>query len=186
MALVVNLFGVPGCGKSTGAAYLFYRLKAAGINAELVTEFAKDKVWEENSTALSNQAYIFGKQAYKIARCADKVDVVITDSPLPLCVFYNKDPVLGEDFNKVVMNVFNSYTNINFLLHRVKPYNPSGRLQTEKESDAMHKPIKKLLDDNNIKYVQNVPGNKDGYKRMFEYIMASLNTQKIMKERKER
>ena len=44
--LVVNLFGAPGAGKSTGAAYIFSQLKMAGINAELVTEFAKDKVWE--------------------------------------------------------------------------------------------------------------------------------------------
>ena len=62
-ALVVNLFGVPGAGKSTGAAYIFYRLKSAGVNAELVTEFAKDKVWEENDEVFKNQAYIFGKQS---------------------------------------------------------------------------------------------------------------------------
>ena len=44
--LVVNLFGAPGSGKSTGAAYIFSQLKIAGVNAELVTEFVKDKVWE--------------------------------------------------------------------------------------------------------------------------------------------
>lgn len=44
--LIINLFGAPGAGKSTGAAYVFSQLKAAGVNAELVTEFAKDKVWE--------------------------------------------------------------------------------------------------------------------------------------------
>ena len=33
--LVVNLFGAPGAGKSTGAAYIFSKLKMAGINAEL-------------------------------------------------------------------------------------------------------------------------------------------------------
>ena len=46
--LVVNLFGTPGAGKSTGAAYIFSNLKMRGINAELVTEFAKDMVWEDN------------------------------------------------------------------------------------------------------------------------------------------
>ena len=46
--LIINLFGAPGAGKSTGAAYVFSQLKAAGVNAELVTEFAKDKVWERN------------------------------------------------------------------------------------------------------------------------------------------
>ena len=105
--IVVNLFGVPSAGKSTGAAYIFAKLKMKGINAELITEFVKDKVWEENKEVFKNQAYIFGKQSFKISRCKDKVDVLITDSPLPLSIFYNKDEVLGEDFNKVVMNVFN-------------------------------------------------------------------------------
>lgn len=40
---VINLFGQPGAGKSTGAAYIFSQLKLRGINAELVTKFAKDK-----------------------------------------------------------------------------------------------------------------------------------------------
>lgn len=64
--LVVNLFGAPGAGKSTGAAYIFSKLKMAGINAELVTEFAKDKVWEESKAVFENQAYIFGKQQPRI------------------------------------------------------------------------------------------------------------------------
>jgi len=38
--IVINLFGVPSAGKSTGAAYIFSQLKMAGVNAELVTEFA--------------------------------------------------------------------------------------------------------------------------------------------------
>ena len=42
--LVVNLTGAPGAGKSTGAAYVFSQLKMRGINCELVTEYAKDKV----------------------------------------------------------------------------------------------------------------------------------------------
>ena len=41
--IIVNLFGVPGAGKSTGAAYIFSQLKMKGINAELITEFAKEK-----------------------------------------------------------------------------------------------------------------------------------------------
>lgn len=55
--LIVNLFGVPGAGKSTGAAYIFSCIKMAGVNAELITEYAKDKVWERNDEAFRNQAY---------------------------------------------------------------------------------------------------------------------------------
>lgn len=61
MTKVINLFGGPGCGKSTGAAYIFSLLKMKGMNVELVTEFAKDKTWEHNSKALTCQPYVFGK-----------------------------------------------------------------------------------------------------------------------------
>ena len=47
-ALVINLFGGPGCGKSTIAALLFGKLKQNGINCEMALEYAKDKVWEES------------------------------------------------------------------------------------------------------------------------------------------
>ena len=99
--IVINLYGAPGAGKSTGAAYLFSQLKLAGINAELVTEFAKDKAWEESKAVFENQVYLFGKQYFRMSRVDVKVDVVVTDSPLLLSSYYNKDEiVLGEDFDK--------------------------------------------------------------------------------------
>lgn len=54
LPIVVNLFGQPGAGKSTLAAYTFAKLKMMNVNCELVTEFAKDKTWEKNFTVLSN------------------------------------------------------------------------------------------------------------------------------------
>lgn len=122
--LIINLFGAPGAGKSTGAAYVFSQLKAAGVNAELVTEFAKDKVWEGTKAVFENQAYIFGKQYFRISRLEGKVDVVITDSPILLSAFYNdNDHVLGEEFDKLVSKVFDYYNRIDVFVHRVKPFN---------------------------------------------------------------
>ena len=86
--LIVNLYGGPGTGKSSGAAYIFSKLKMAGIDAEYVTEFAKDKVWENNTEAFKCQFYISGKQAFRISRCFGKVDVIITDSPIVLGKIY--------------------------------------------------------------------------------------------------
>lgn len=173
--LVVNLFGVPSAGKSTGAAYIFSKLKMAGLNAELVTEYAKDKVWEDNKEVFKpdNQCYIFGKQFFRISRCRDKVDVVVTDSPLPLCVFYNHSDVLGEDFNKTVMRVFNSFDNVNYLLLRAKPYNPKGRLQTEAESDALKEPIVNMLKNREIKYTE-MRGLQEDYDKIVEQILSKL------------
>lgn len=168
--IVVNLFGGPGSGKSTGAAYIFSMLKMQGINCELVTEFAKDKTWEHNMEALSNQAYVFGKQCYRISRCANQVDVIITDSPLALSTIYNNDPKLGETFNKMVLEVFNSYNNVNYMLLRTKPYNPVGRNQTEEESDAISKNIESMLKDNNIDFLYDC-GDIEGYNRIVEEVL---------------
>lgn len=173
--IVINLFGVPSAGKSTGAAYIFSKIKMAGINAELITEFAKDKVWEENSEVFKpdNQCYLFGKQFYKMSRCRDKVDVIITDSPLPLCILYNKSEVLGEEFNKTVMNCYNSFNNIAYLLLRDKPYNARGRLQTEEESDALKEPLTNLLESREIQYT-TVKGNVEEYDKIANHIIHDI------------
>lgn len=162
--LVINLFGAPGAGKSTGAAIIFAELKKRGVNAELVTEFAKDKTWEHNAMALGCQEYIFGKQSYRLARCKADVDVIVTDSPLPLSLLYTNDPALLSDnaFQKVVMNVFNSYNNLSYFVNRVKPYNPKGRNQTERESDVLAAELKKLLSENNISCME-ILGDDAGY-----------------------
>lgn len=172
--MIVNLFGVPGAGKSTGAAYIFSRLKMEGVNCELVTEFAKDKVWEQTEKVFKNQAYIFGKQSFKISRCHDKVDVVITDSPLPLSIFYNHDPRLTENFNNAVMDFFNSYKNLNYLLLRTKPYNPVGRMQTEEESNNLKQPMIDLLVSRGIDYKEEF-GEVEGYERIVSDILYELS-----------
>ena len=58
MTILCNIYGGPGSGKSTSAAGVFSLLKTHGVNAELVTEFAKDLVWEGRDVTLDNQPYI--------------------------------------------------------------------------------------------------------------------------------
>lgn len=171
--LLINLYGAPGAGKSTGAAYIFSQLKLAGINAELVTEFAKDKVWEGNKAVFENQAYIFGKQYFKISRCADKVDVIVTDSPLMLSTIYNNNPVLGEDFDNVVRNVAKSFNTKNYFITRVKPYNPVGRNQTEAESNVIADEVKHMLDMEKIEYAE-YPGTISGYDCIVKDILKTI------------
>ena len=88
--IVVNLYGQPSCGKSTGAAYIFSQLKMRGIDTELVTETAKDIVWEHNDTALTNQLYILGLHSQRFWRLRNQVRVIVTDSPILLTEIYNR------------------------------------------------------------------------------------------------
>lgn len=169
MTKVINLFGGPGCGKSTGAAYIFSLLKMKGMNVELVTEFAKDKTWEHNSKALTCQPYVFGKQSYRMDRCADEVDIIITDSPLFLSAMYNFDSDIEPEFTQMVIKKFNEFENYNFFLKRLKEYNPKGRNQTEEEAKELDNKIKTNLNKFNIEY-EEVNGCKEGY----EYILNSI------------
>jgi adenylate kinase family enzyme len=175
--IVVNLYGGPGAGKSTGAAYVFSRLKMAGINAELVTEFAKDKVYEENAEVFKNQVYILGKQSFRMSRLKDKVDVIVTDCPLFLSAYYNTDPILGDDFNKVVMNVFGQYDNMNFFVDRVKAYNPSGRFQDEKGSDKVATELEKMMTKYGLKF-EIVSGDSTGYNYVLDKVFKRLGVEK--------
>ncbi len=171
--VVINLTGAPGAGKSTGAAKLFYELKMLGINCELVSEFAKDKTWEHNATALNCQEYIFGKQSYRLKRCRDEVDVIITDSPLPLTIIYTKDAQIKKPLTELVMAIYNSYDNLNFFINRVKPYNPKGRNQTAEESDALSSEIKNLYQQLSIPYTE-INGDSEGYNTAIAMILAKL------------
>ena len=173
--IVVNLTGAPGAGKSTGAAKIFSELKMLGINCELVGEFAKDKTWEHNDTALRCQEYVFGKQSYRLARCRDDVDVIVTDSPLPLTIIYTHDEKIVGPLTDLVMTIFNSYDNINFFINRTKPYNPKGRNQTAEESDALSAEIKNLYQQLNIPYTE-INGDSEGYEAAITKVITKLNS----------
>ncbi|TYO65512.1 hypothetical protein FXV83_16395 [Bradyrhizobium hipponense] len=61
MALVINLIGGPGSGKSTTAAGLFFLMKLAGLKAELVVEYAKELSYDENWSTLKNQLHVLAE-----------------------------------------------------------------------------------------------------------------------------
>lgn len=154
--IVVNLIAAPGTGKSTIAAGIFEKLKWNNVNAELVTEFAKDKVWEENPAPFKDggQLYLLGKQFYRMHRCRENVDVIVTDSPLCLASYYLRqihDPQVITDvksFDNIVKNLIDSFDNMNFFLNRKKKYNPKGRFQTEEESDKIAAELWDFFTDN--------------------------------------
>ena len=173
--LVVNLYGAPGAGKSTGAAYIFSRLKMAGVNAELVTEFAKDKVWEESKAVFQNQQYIFGKQYFRLTRLDGKVDVVITDSPILLSAYYGGNEThIAREFNQFVEVVANeAFDHYDAFIHRVKPYNPAGRFQNEEESDGIASELEFFLSNKHVD-LHHYNGDIEGYDQIVDDILRMM------------
>jgi hypothetical protein len=151
---VINLFAGPCVGKSTTAAGLFYHMKCMGLEVELVQEYAKDMVWEQRHNILEDPIYVFAKQQRRIARLKNhKLDWVITDSPIPLGLVYTKPEDLTAPFAQMVMHVFNSYDNHNFLLTRNVTYNPNGRNQkTVQEAEQIDLKLQHMLAQNQILY----------------------------------
>lgn len=150
---VISLYAGPGSGKSTTAAGLFFKMKSLGINSELVTEYAKKLAWEKNDKLCMDQLYVTAKQNRGLERLRGQVDYAITDSPLPLAIHYAGDYHL-KTFEPLVMELFNSYENINFFLNRKKKYNPAGRFQNEEEAIQIDFSIKKLMFKHNIPFVE--------------------------------
>lgn len=152
----------------------FLSWKWCGIDAEYVTEFAKDKVWENNKEAFKCQFYISGKQSFRISRCFGKVDVIITDSPIRLGKVYadlNNKPKLGDACVEEA-DVYRE-NSIEILLRRVQPYYPNGRNQTEDEAIAIDKTLKQMLTEQNVSFVE-YDGNEIGYNEIFNYILERL------------
>lgn len=145
MTRIVNLFGGPGCGKSTSKAGLFYRMKLAGLKVESVDEYAKELTYDEDWDRLSKQGHVTRTQERRQRRLIDKVDWVVTDSPLLLGIFYvngeQATPALFEDIERM----FNRYENVNVYINRVKPYAPYGRSQSEDEARVLDTRIRSFM-----------------------------------------
>lgn len=149
--IVINLIGEPGSGKSTTAAGLFYKLKKLNINCEMALEYAKDKVYEESFKTMDDQLYIFGKQYHRMWRLKDTVDVIITDSPLLVSIYYNKTK--SNYFDDLVIEQYNKFNNLLYILKRDGiTFQQEGRIQNEEESKQIDIEIKNILDKNRIDY----------------------------------
>lgn len=142
--IVLNMFGGPGAGKSTTAAGVFALMKEAGMSVELVTEFAKDATWEERHNLLAVQEYILAEQNLRLRRLVGKVQFAVTDSPLLLSTIYT-DIDYPVSFRWFVEDMFNSYSNFNFLIKRTKPYVQIGRNQDEDQARRIDAQIASTL-----------------------------------------
>lgn len=149
---VINYFGAPSSGKSTLAAGVFYKLKMLGHDVELVTEFAKELVWQKREKCLGDQFYVIAQQHHRMWTLNGQVDFIITDSPILLGLIY-QSASYPDSFGKFLIDIHNEYVSSNYFLERDFEFSNNGRRHDEVQSYSIHNAIKKMLNDNNIETI---------------------------------
>ena len=169
--IVINLFGGPSSGKTTMAAGLFRLLKTMNKKVELVQEFAKDLVWENNLGKLSDQFYVTANQNSKLHNLkSHDLDYVVTDSPILLGIAYRPDDYI-KSFDNFLLDLYNSYNNFNVLVNRCTKFEEIGRKHNIDESIALDSKIKNILDNNNLMYT-SVTGNDEGLEKVYNSLIG--------------
>ena len=179
MTKIVNLFGGPGIGKSSIASGLTYKLKKQHINCDNPYEFPKLLAWDENHSAIRDQLFVLANQHRGIVKSYGKVDYIILDSPILLSLtyksYYKSDQypstLYGENFDKVVLDIYNQYENINIVLGRGNgKHNDNERYQNLTESIELDNVIEDTLKNNNLPY-HKIKVNGKTVKNILEIIL---------------
>lgn len=133
----INLFGSAGAGKSTTALGVAHILKINGYKVEYVSEYAKQLVMSGCQNLLTHQEHVFTNQLFQMNILKNKdLDFIVTDSPLLLSAFYGKKyKTSTENLEKLVIEHFNNFDNVNYFIERTHDYDNVGRIQNEEESD---------------------------------------------------
>ena len=155
--ICVNLFAGAGAGKSTCASGIFTLLKHHNVNAELITEYAKDLVWEGRLHLNRSDLEIFTEQLKRQHRLKGKVDVMVTDSPILLSSVYIEPT--DELFHATVMREFKKYNNFNFFIKRVKPYMKIGRAETKNGAKKIDDKVVEFLDGEQVQFETRLGDN---------------------------
>lgn len=169
--LVVNILAGPGAAKSTTASTAHGLLKMHNITSEYVDEFAKLLFWEDRLGKNRNDIQIFAEQHQKQHRLNGKVDVMITDSPLLLSAIYRSPK--DELFDALVLREFKRYDNLNFFIHRVKPYIKRGRAQTKSGAQIIDERTLEFLRDNQIQF-EEILGDHNATNHIVSKVLEKL------------
>ncbi len=153
---VINIYGGPGVGKSTTALHLVAELKKRGINADYVSEYAKELVYAKSFSKLDgsvqNQREIFHKQKSRLDITLEGVEVAVTDAPLLLNAVYLKEK--SNSYTQDVLKKYNEYKNFNIVIERdlSAPFEPEGRIHNLEESIEKDAEMISMLSTNQIPF----------------------------------
>jgi len=173
--LVINLIGGPCSGKSTISAELFARLKKMGIHTELVSEYIKERIYEENKTITTHQIAIFGMEHYSITNKIGKVDVIVHDGSFINNIIYKQEDNL--EFDKLIVSEYKKFNNLDFFIKRGNiEFEEYGRIHNQKQSKELDKIIKSTYNKYELKYIE--VESRDAVDKIIPIVLRRLEEMK--------
>ena len=170
--LVINLIGGPCSGKSTVAAELFARLKKMSIKTELVSEYIKDRIYEENKTMPNNQIAIFGMEHYNISNKLGKVEVIVHDGSFINNILYKKED--NQEFDNLIVSEYHKFNNLDFFIKRGNiEFEDYGRIHNYEQSLELDEKIKQLYNNCGADFIE--VESRDAVDKIIPIVLKKLN-----------
>ena len=168
---IINLYGGPGAGKSTSAAYLYYLLKCQNANVELVREYVKDWAWEGRAFGAYDEIYFLGKQVRHESMLFGKVNWIVTDAPVYMTAYYASiycSSTLAQGIKATADSFYqqaaeDGHQHLHIMLNRIRPYIQEGRYQSESQAHAVDDGVVSMLHNSGITLV-NANSDEDSLK----------------------
>ena len=153
---VINIIGGPGSDKSLFSSAIVLHLSLHGKTVEIVPDYAKALVWQQNFSVLKNQYFIAQQQFDHF---------LIDECSLPQLLFYNEN--YDENICDVsktrdqILQWYRQNDNINILVQRgQKKYVRTGRFQDEEQAREVDQGLQAILEREHLPYTVLPPDVK--------------------------
>jgi hypothetical protein len=162
---VVNLIGGPGCDKSLITSAIILFLKLHNKTVEVIPDFAKSLVWQQNFQVLKNQYYIAQRQFEMLSLFDGQVQYLITECSLPQVLYYNENYLdnicdIGKTRTQI-LDWYGQFNNTNILVERGdRNYVRTGRFQDEEGARKIDRGMRELLEREELPFT-SLPAELD-------------------------
>lgn len=147
---VINVIGGPGSDKSLISSAIILYLNLHNKTVEMIPDYAKSLVWQQNFEVLKNQYFIAQRQYEMIGMLDGQVHFLITECSLPQVLYYNEhyeDNICDIAKTRTqILQWYKQFNNVNILVERGdKKYIHTGRFQDEAQARAIDRGLRHLL-----------------------------------------
>jgi hypothetical protein len=147
---VINIIGGPGSYKSLFSSAIILHLNLHHKTVEIIPDYAKSLVWQQNFEVLKNQYFIAQRQFEMMNLLDGQVQFLITECSLPQVLYYNEhyeDNICDiAKTRSQILEWYQQHDNINILVERGdKKYMHTGRFQDEEQARTIDRGLRAML-----------------------------------------